>query len=160
MMNLVSAFALLLAGVSSVSTSPASDTNFDIRVVCDARTKTSNMVWIASRSPDPADQNRLCIDKTSGLSSLEIVSIDLGHNKLADDYALRLHIDPARINALNDLSARSQDRELAFVKGGRYVAHAGLYGPFSEGTVMLIVADKEKAIKVAETLFNKSIAAP
>lgn len=159
-MNLVGAIALLAAGVTGASTIPPPDTNFDIRVVCDAQTKTSHMVWIASSSPDPADQGRLCIDKASGLSSLEIVSVDLGHNRFADDYALRLHIDPARTSALSDLSARSQGRELAFVKGGRYVAHAGLYGPFDHGTVMLIVPDRETAIKVAAILFNENAAAP
>jgi hypothetical protein len=158
-MNLAGTFALLVAGVAGASTPPP-DANFDIRVVCDAQTKTSNMVWIASRSPDPADQGRLCIDKASGVSSLGIVSVDLGHNRLTSDYALRLHIDPARTSALNDLSARSQGRELAFVKGGRYVAHAGVYGPFEQGIVTLIIPEKETAIKVADILFNRKVATP
>jgi len=152
--------ALLVMGATAASPVASSEKVFDIRVVCDGQTSAANQVWISSRSPDPADQAPLCIDKTSGLVSLPIASVDLGHNRVTDGFAVRLHVDPTRVGELSDLSPRVRGRELAFVKEGKYVAHARIYGPFDQGTVVLIVSDKSTGIKVAETLYGGTVAAP
>lgn len=151
--------ALIIASAGPVPSS--SRINFvDIRQACDAQTSVHNKRTVKSMSPDPADQESACLDEATGVSALAIESVDLGHNKVTDGYALRLHIDPSRTKELRDFSIHAMGKELVIVKGDAYVFRARIYAPMDQGLVLLLVPNKDAGVKLAKILFPEVKSSP